>query len=398
MRRTYKYRLYPTRRQAEALDGQLAFACELYNAALEQRRDWWKRGRSLGFIEQSRQIKDVRLDGMNAWTQHDVLRRLDRAFSGFFRRIARGQTAGYPRFRSQLRYDSLTWQIGGQGGGASLHDGRLRLQGIGHIKVRWHRSWAAEAELKTVTVRRQGGKWFACFQFDGVPAKTRAKTGRSVGVDVGVSTYAALSTGKHLHGPRAVKTNAAKVRRAQRSIARKRRGSHRRRKQVARYARLKEQERCRRLDRAHKISRGLVHRFDLIGLEDLSIQNMVRGNRGLNREILDQGWAVLARCLSYKAEEAGSSLVLVDPRHTSQTCAECGAVDRASRDGRRFACTSCGHADNADTNAARNILARAEQSGANGERTPLPEERNPRMSRRRVAEGACHSPHESEGA
>lgn len=376
--RTYRYRIYPTRRQVEALEAQLAFACDLYNAALEQRiwayRTW---GASVTRKEQQHSLTELRPEfapeGMNYMCCEMVLQRLHLAFDAFFRRLRQGEAPGFPRFKAKRRYNTLSWRKAGAG--ATLVGDRLRIQGVGDIKVKWHRPLPSEPKQTRIT--RRNGRWYVAFSVE-VAGDPKPRTGRQVGVDVGVTRLASLSTGIHLKGPRARRANAQRVRRVQRSVARKQRGSNRRRKEVTRLARLREREANRRLDRAHKIAKGLVDRFDLIAIEDLRIRNMTRGNRGLNREILDQGWGLLAHCLSYKAEGAGRSLVLVDPRNTSRTCAECGTVDGASRKGAKFACTACGHSDHADTNAARNILARATaqtgRSGANAmAETALPE-------------------------
>lgn len=375
MIRNYRYRIYPTRRQAKALEEQLAFACDLWNAALEQRiwayRTW---GVAIAPKEQQHQLTALDRGEMNYVTAEMVLQRLQLAFDAFFRRVKAGDTPGFPRFKAKERYNTLMWRRGQ--GGAAVKDDRLRIQGVGHIRVKWHRELPSEPKQTRIT--RRNGKWYAIFAIEREPAPLPT-TGRQIGVDVGVARLASLSNGKHLKGPRARHADAKAVARSRRSVARRQRGSGRRRKAMDRLGRRKERERNRRLDRSHKIARGLVNRYDLIALEDLKIHNMVQGNRGLNREIHDQGWGILTNCIEVKAEEAGRTVVLVDPRNTSRTCAECGVIDKASRNGKHFACTGCGHTDHADTNAARNILARAtartERSGANAATArALPEE------------------------
>lgn len=369
MHRSYRYRIYPTKRQAAALENQLAFACDFYNAALEQRIWAWRTwNQRVTRFAQDAEIKTLKPAEMNTEVLGMALHRLDLAFTAFFRRLSAGETPGFPRYKATARYNTLSWRRGK--GGAAIRDGRLRIQGVGHIKVRWHRDLPSEPRQTRIT--RKHGRWYVCFAVDVEPVPLPS-TGRKVGIDVGVNRLASLSTGKHLPGPRAQRAGAQKVRRHQRAVARCELGSARRRRAIQRFARAKEHERNRRLDRAHKISRGLVNRFDLIAMEDLRIANMLHANRGLTREILDQGWGLLAECTRYKAESAGREFVLVDPRNTSRTCAECGAVDAASRKGPHFTCTSCGHYDHADVNAARNILARAVPSDANARDTALSE-------------------------
>lgn len=372
--RRYRYRIYPTAAQAAALNEQLGAACDLYNAALEHRR-WMYRsyGVSVTKYDQYRELTDVRAEtgalpaGMAAWAQRSALDRLDKAFAAFFRRLSAGESPGYPRFRSRRRYDSLTWPANG---GARLRDGHLRLQGVGSVRVRWHREIPDGADVRTVTVKRQTGRWYATFVVRLPDPQPLSPTGVNVGVDRGVTVPFALSTGEHVEGPRAQRIGAASVRRAARKVARCQRNSHRQRKARALLARQQEREANRRQDFLHKFSRRLVNENDTIAFEVLNIAGMTRSargtverpgrnvsrKRGLNRSIQDQGWGMLVTMTSYKAVEAGRRVVKVPAAFTSQTCHGCGTVDAASRKGATFACTACGHEAHADTNAARNIL------------------------------------------
>jgi putative transposase len=376
MHRSYRYRIYPTRRQVEALEAQLAFCCDLYNAALQERRDAWQKGVRVGYHDQARQLTEVRREGMapamNAWTQIDALMRLDRSFQAFFRRCKAGEKPGYPRFRSKRRFDSLSWSFSGNAGGVALADGRLRLQGVGHVKVKWHRLIPDEASLKTATVGRHGDRWEVCLSLelpDAIPAEREAA---EVGLDLGIATFAALSTGELALGPHACKAVTRRVRKHQRTVARRQRGSNRRRKAVALLGRAKEHEREVRRDHRHKLARDLVTRFTFIAVEDLAILNMTARARGtvdapgsnvaqkagLNRSQLDQAWGSFLLALQSKAEETGSVVLKVNPSNTSRTCHECGVVDaRSRRSQAEFACVACGHHDHADVNAARNILS-----------------------------------------
>src|SRR5438132_2697423 len=161
--RTYRFRIYPTGRQGLALETQLGFACDLYNAALEQRRYALRAGQRVGYVRQCRELTAIRAAGegpprMSCSAMGSPLRRLERAYQAFFRRVTAGEKPGYPRFRSRRRYDSLTWDSAW-----SIQQRRLALPGIGHLKVRWHRELPASAKVCTVTVRRVAGRWYACF-------------------------------------------------------------------------------------------------------------------------------------------------------------------------------------------------------------------------------------------
>jgi putative transposase len=168
VRRTFKYRLYPTRAQSLALDEQVNEACRLYNAALDERRSAWRmHGKSIRYLDQADQLKMIRAAGhvgvANFSACQDVLRRVDKTFAAFFRRLTTGEKAGYPRFRSRSRYDSLTWPSWGDGC-AVRHSGRLYLQGVGELKVKWHRPLAGH--IKTVSAKREAGRWYVCFSVE----------------------------------------------------------------------------------------------------------------------------------------------------------------------------------------------------------------------------------------
>lgn len=393
MRRVYRYRLYPTRRQREAIDSQLRAACGLYNAALEQRRDAWRRCKSsVGYHAQSAELRELRRAGLldagaNFWSQQAVLRQLDRAFTAFFARLRRGEKPGYPRFKSVRRFDTLSWTMKGNAGGVAVTEhGRLRLQGIGHVKVKWHRPIPTDAILGEVKVTRRragrdGARYDVAFCAEFQRPKRTHPTGEAVGLDLGVRRLVSLSTGERIEGPRASRAASPAIRRAQRKIARRRRGSRRRAKAAAQLARQREREANRRRDCAHKLSRALAEHFALIGVEALAVRNMMRSAKGtlaepgtnvaqkraLTRSIADAGWAQLLSFIAYKVEEAGGRLVEVDPAYTSQTCSRCGAVNARSRRGAGFACLACGHTDDADVNAAKMILSRAlAQEGIEG--------------------------------
>jgi putative transposase len=389
--RTHRYRLYPTLAQVDALNGQLASCCDLYNAALEHRRRMWREhGVSVSYADQSAELRALRAARLippdaNFWCQQAVLRRLDRAFGAFFRRLASGEKPGHPRFKSRRRFDTLVWTLKGNAGGVAIKHGKLALQGVGGVKVKWHRELPEGAVLGEVKVARasDGRRWHVSISVEIPEPEQRPRHPRPdamVGIDVGVRDFAALATGERVIGPGAQKTNKASVRRAARKVARRRRGSSRRRNAVLLLARQREREANRRRDHAHKLSRRISDSYAVIAMEDLQIRNMVRSasgtvqqpgvnvaqKAGLNRAISDQGWGQFQKFTTYKAEEAGGCVIKVTPANTSRTCATCGTVDARNRHAKRFRCTSCGHRADADVNAAQVILARAlVQAGIN---------------------------------
>jgi putative transposase len=381
VRRAYVFRLRPTARQHVALGQCLASHRELYNAALQERRDAWQmQGTCISYGDQSAQLKEIRevRPDVAVWSfssQQATLRRLNRAFAGFFRRVRTGQAPGYPRFKPAHRYHSVEWPVDGDGCRWQPDRHRVYLQGIGHVKASMHRQ--VHGRVKTIQVRRQGRRWMLILSCDGVPTRPLEPTQAAVGIDVGITSFATTSDGQHLRNPRWARVAAARLVAAQQVLARKHRGSssHRRARATvaARHRKLANQRR----NFHHHAARALVGDYGLLVVEDLKIRNMVRrpaprpdpdhqggflpngaaAKTGLNRSIHDAGWAQFVSILRAKAEEAGRVVIEVDARHTSDRCGACGHTAKENRASQAvFACRSCGHTLNADEHAARNIL------------------------------------------
>jgi putative transposase len=354
IRKTYKYRLYPTRAQVALLEGQLSEACRLYNAALQERRDAWRINRlSLSYYDQCKQLKEIRISDdltlANYGACQDVLMRVDRSFKAFFTRVKRGERAGFPRFKSASRFDSFTYPV--YGNGCKLQeDSKLRLQGIGHIKVKLHRP--VEGKIKTTAIKREAGRWYVCFSVE-CEAQPLPTCDNSIGVDVGLSTFATLSDGTEIENPRYHKESQAKLRRAQRKVSRRKKGSNRRRKAIQLLQCLHAHIRNQRADFHHKLSRQLVNQYGLIAIEDLNIKGLASGM--LAKSVNDAGWSAFINKLMYKAEEAGRVLMKVDPRGTSQRCV-CGASVPKTLKQRWHSCHACGLSVGRDYASALEIL------------------------------------------
>jgi putative transposase len=390
MFRAFTYRLRPTKGQQLRLVRLLEGQRELYNAALEERRGAWAWGqRRVTKFEQYRELADLRavrpeILEFGVTVCRGTLARLDGAFAGFYRRARAGHRPGYPRFRGRGRWDSVSWpDISGWK--IDPDAGRLYLQGVGHVTARLHRR--LRGTPKTVTVRRRGRHWDVTVFCAAVPAQPLPGTGRQVGLDLGVAALVATSEGELISNPRPRQALAGRLARAQVDRARRRRGSSRYRKASGAIGRVKAKEAAIRKDHLHQVSRRLVDRYDLICHEDLKVINMVRrakpkpdpdhpgrflpnggaAKSGLNDAICDSGWATLLSMITYKAEDAGRTIIAVDPRHTSQRCAACGHIAAGNRVTQAvFRCQACGHEAHADINAANNILRAglAQHSGA----------------------------------
>lgn len=376
--RAFQAILQPTAGQTDALARLLAAQRELYNAALEARAGAWRvERRSVSRFEQFGELTGWEhpvLD-FGICAARGTLTRLDRAFDGFYRRCRRGETPGFPRFKSAARWDSVEypdqscWRIVNEHRGV----GRVHLTGVGDVRFRGAKR-GLRGTPKTLTVRREGDRWRITVFCANVPAIPLEPADAQVGIDVGISELVATSNGERIGNPRHLRRSLGRLADLQRLVAGRKRGSHLRRKAARQVGRLHRKIARQRRDLAHQISRRLVNEYGLIVHEQLQISNMVRrpaprpnteggfdpngaaAKAGLNREILAAGWAQLLCFITYKAEEAGRDVIAVNPRHTSQTCHHCGNVDAENRHATQFRCTGCGHVDHADINAARNIL------------------------------------------
>jgi putative transposase len=354
--KAFRYRLYPTRKQAEALHAQLGEAARLYNAALQERRDAYRQVHtSLNYYDQANQLKAIRADGhlglANFSACQDVLRRVQKTFEAFFRLVKAGETPGYPRFKSRCRFDSYTFPS--YGDGCKVRDnGKLYCQGVGELKVKWHRPLTGT--IKTVTIKREAGRWYVCFSVacDSAPLPESTET---VGIDVGLESFATLSTGETIANPRYFKTAQARLRRAQRRVARRRKGSHRRRKAVQVLQRVHAHIRNQRRDFHHQVSRQLVNRYGLIAVEDLNIKGLAGGM--LAKAVHDVGWGIFLMILLGKAVEAGRIGVKVYAPGTSQEC-PCGAPVPKRLGDRWHLCLTCGLSVPRDHASALCIQAR----------------------------------------
>jgi putative transposase len=326
------------------LDDTLALCCELYNASLQERRDAYRLERkSICYVEQANQLPDIKkirsdVASIHSQVLQDVLKRVEKAFDGFFRRVKTKQKAGFPRFRSRKRYDSFTYAQSG----FSVNDCKLRLSKIGDVRIKLHRP--IEGKIKTLTITRSAtGKWYACFSVEVEPHPLPANN-RAVGIDVGLSHFATLSTGEQIANPRFFRTDEKALAKAQRKEKRK----------AAR--RIHERIANRRRNFAHQLSHALISTFGIIAFEDLNIKGMVK-NHCLALSISDAAWNQLIQCTTYKAEYAGREVRTVDPRNTSKLCSACGLMVEKDLSVRVHHC-SCGLTLDRDVNAAINILAR----------------------------------------
>jgi putative transposase len=357
-RKAFLYRLYPSKAQARLLDATLETCRRFYNDCLAERKTAWEQAqRSVGKVEQLRQVKERK--ATNPWAKdihshvlQTVVQDLDKAFDAFFRRVKADEKAGYPRFKGRNRWRSFGLKE--YGNGFKVDGRRLKLSGIGRLSVRWHRP--IEGQIKTVRISKKAGKWYASFSCVVDEPTPLPQTGKDVGIDVGLSALISTSEETIPH-PRFYRTAQRALRVAQRRVARRKKGGSNRRKAVAMLQRQHERIANQRKDFLNKLADDLVQRYDRLALEDLVITRMVHGN--LAKSILDAGWGYLVQRLMHKAASAGRVVVLVDPRYTSKSCSQCGHIFESLSLADRWVTCACGLSLDRDHNAAINIKARA---------------------------------------
>ena len=381
VKRAYKFRAYPTRPQESRAVRLLADHCDLYNAALAERREAWRMRRVLiGYGDQSAQLREIRAadphgQGRHSFTaQQQTLRRLNVVFAAYLKhvRAVKGhkRRVGYPRFKPYQRFNQVLF-VAGDGvkwepvdGGRWAH---ATFRAVGRVKVKQHRPMVGR--VKTLQLKREGRRWYVIVVTEAEPVPL-PPTGRSVGVDVGVARFLTTSDGQVVANPRFLDTAQERIVELQRRLQRARAGSGKRRRVRRVLAKEWRKLRNQRRDFHHKTARSLVDSCDTIALENLRVAAMtaaaagtveapgrnVAAKAGLNRSILDAGWTQFARILVAKAESAGRPVIFV-PSSTSIDCHTCGVrCVRPQQD--TVVCPVHGELD-ADLNGARNTASRA---------------------------------------
>src|SRR2546425_6183841 len=306
MIKAFKYRLYPNKATANKLHWTLTRSRELYNAALSERKDAYQQYqrtivlegqertvaatmvagfqvKPISFFGQKRDLVDIKEERpeyqeIASHVLQDVLHRLDKAFSAFFRRIRNGETPGYPRFKGRNRYNSFTYP---DGAGWKFDGQVLHLSKIGCAKVKLHRP--LEGKIKTVTIKREVDEWYVTFSCEVPESEKLPVSSEDVGIDLGVTHLATLSTGEMIEHPRYYRKAQKVLEKRQQALSRKKRGSHRRDKARKLVGKAHRKVARQRKDFLHKESRKLVNRFQVIVFEDIQIGNLTKHAKQIGR-------------------------------------------------------------------------------------------------------------------
>ena len=354
MKTAYKFRMYPNKQQEALLDVTLETCRHLYNTALADRKNAYEQeGISRSYEDQAAILTLEKKDnpylkGVFSQVPQDVLRRLDKAFKAFFRRVKAGENPGYPRFKGRGWYKSFTYpQVG-----FKLDGSKITLSKIGSIRIFKHRE--IEGKIKTCTIKKDHlGHWYATLvtEIEDIPL---AEPKIAIGVDVGLKSLVALSNGTTIQYPRYYVQSQAKLAVAQRNLSRKKKGSANRRKARIKVAKISQRVQYLRDEFLHQVSRKIVDSADLIIFENLNISGMLK-NHHLAKHIQDHAWGKLIQFTQSKAAKAGKIVELVDAKYTSQKCSQCGIMVPKTLAERTHACPNCGLEMDRDLNASLNI-------------------------------------------
>ena len=380
VRQGYKFRIRALSDEQHILlcqqDGQSRW---VWNSFLALDQDEWKAGRNrLSFAKQCRTLTAMRNSGQYEWlskgsrpAQSQALRNLQTAWARYFHFLKiEPKLAEKPVFKKKGKHSGINWS-GRQHVKLDQGNNRIKLPKLGWVRYRNSRD--IEGDVINATVRRCGKNWMVSLGTEReVEAPKRKNYEQRVGIDLGIAVHTALSTGEMLQGVNALRAQQSKLARTQRKLARQKLKSNRRYQTKLKIGQIHRRAADVRNDHLHKLTTTLAKNHGLVCVEDLRVANMsksakgtaenpgkgVSAKSGLNRSILDQGWGEMRRQLAYKLEWNGGTLQAVPPQNTSRRCSACQHIDKASRVSQAlFRCTQCFGELNADTNAAKNILA-----------------------------------------
>ena len=363
---SYKYRIYPNDIQRKALDSTFGFCRFLYNCALEERISYYKKyGKSLSYNIQAKELLEIKecfSEAANVYAQtlQQTLKQLDAAFVNFFRRIKNSKDKpGFPRFKNQDRFRSILFPQCNliSGGIKRLENNKIKISKIpGEIKTIWHRPF--QGRCKQVRIVKQNEKYYIILVCEDVPKEHRTPTGKTIGIDLGIENFITMDDGTQFHHPKPYKTAKEKLKYLQQRRAAKQHGSNNDKKIKIQIAKQHEKVANIRKDYQHKITKQLIKEYDTIYIEKLNIKGMLEAKsfEVKNSNITDASWGNFVAILKYKAENANSLIIEVNPRNTSLTCSHCGKIkEMLTLKDRIFKCEACSFEMDRDQNAAVNI-------------------------------------------
>ena len=354
IKKAIKYRIYPTKSQEKLLLNNLEGCRLIYNQMIKQRiDDWENEKKSNSCFGQQKHFKNfLNKDKYDIYAQvkQNVAVRVDLAFKAFFRRLKNGENPGFPRFKGETRYDSFTYPQTGW----KILDNNIKLTKIGNIKAVIHKK--VKCDVKTCTVKKEGDSWYVIFSIETEPKQYESETKEPIGIDVGLLSFAIMSDETLIDNPRFFKKEEKNISKLQQKKSKEERGSKKYNKLSKVIQKRHKKIKNRRKDFCHKLSKRIVDKYNIICIENLSINEMKEEKRYLSKSIHDASWRLFMDLLSYKAAEAGRKLVKVNPAYTSQDCSRCGYRVKKRLSDRIHNCPDCKLIIDRDLNASRNIL------------------------------------------
>lgn len=376
IRKSFKYRIYPTKSQVSNLENQFSMCRHLYNQALNERKDAYENEScSITYNQQQNQLPAYKVEkpwykGVHSQVLQDVLKRLDKGFQAFFRRIKNGETPGYPKFKKRGQWNSITYPQHQAPPAATI-----TVPKIGNVKLVHHREIPKDSKIKTLTITKEADKWFACFSVEHpLDIELKQDLSTAVGIDLGLIDFYYASDGSQISVPKYLRKKEKQLQRLQQRLSKAKKRSPKYYKILKALQKCHCRIKCRRNDFLHKTANDLLGKGNVIFHEDLKINNMIRrpkpkqdeetgvylpnnacAKAGLNKSIADAGWGMFLNITSYKAIEIGKKIFAVPPHYTSQKCSNCGEIVKKSLSTRTHRCP-CGFVANRDHNAALNIL------------------------------------------
>ena len=347
--KAYRFRLYPSNAQEKELIHHLWLGKNLWNALLEKTMNRYDKEKK--FYSNSELQEMVKDSGMYSQSAQAVAHRLHRALESKIRAKKNGKKWGFPRFKSIERMRSIYYPQFG-----FILGPKLKVSPFGEIPIVCHRM--INGEIKTLSIKRESsGKWYAIFIVEQEPQIPKVNAGPAVGLDLGLSNLATLSDGTIIRNPHQFRKFEVKLAQARRNLSKKQKGSHNRKKARRRMALVHEAVANIRKDYLHKNVNWLLSNYSKIAIEDLRIREMAEEGHG--KGIHDASWGMFIDMLCYKAENAGSEIMFVNPKNTTKECSGCHSIVSKSLWERRHSCSACGLELDRDVNAAINILVRA---------------------------------------